>query len=113
MERPPGCRRRFAFGSQLTCHLTAFSAQVIHGPEATYNKIALWDWQKLLSVFDSDGLRTKSWKASTRGELEEILANPDFAKADKLQLLEVRMGPLDAPRALIEQAKLTAQLNSA
>lgn len=87
--------------------------KVIHGPEATYNKIALWDWQKLLSVFDSEGLRTKSWKASTRGELEDILANHDFAKADKLQLLEVRMGPLDAPRALIEQAKLTAQLNSA
>ena len=64
-------------------------------------------------MFEAGGVTTKSWKASTRGELEAILANPEFAKADKLQLLEVRMGPLDAPRALVEQAKLTAQLNSA
>jgi len=87
--------------------------QVIHGPTAEYNRIALWDWQRLLAVFDPAGTRTKSWKASTRGQLEEILANPEFGAADKLQLLEVRMDGMDAPRALVEQAKLTAQLNSA
>lgn len=65
----------------------------------------------MLSFFNAPGPRfkplpTKSWLAETRGQLEEILANEEFQKADKIQVLEVRMAPLDAPENLVKQGKL-------
>lgn len=53
--------------------------------------------------------KTKSLLASTRGELEKILADPEFAKAEQIQLLEVVMGRQDAPEALIKQGKLVSR----
>ncbi|GAA5969748.1 hypothetical protein JCM11641_008028 [Rhodosporidiobolus odoratus] len=89
--------------------------KLIHGETAKYNDIATWKWQSLLSFFNGyeQPFPTKSWLANTRGELEKILADEDFKKADKIQLLEVKMGLLDAPEALKKQGKLSAQLNAA
>jgi len=65
----------------------------------------------MLSFFNAPApnfkpLPTKSWLAETRGQLEDILANDEFQKADKIQVLEVRMAPLDAPESLVKQGKL-------
>ncbi|GAA5976402.1 hypothetical protein JCM5350_001679 [Sporobolomyces pararoseus] len=88
--------------------------RLIHGKQAAYNDISAWNWQGLLDFFDATGqIPKKSWKASTRGELEEILKNEDFKKADKCQLLEVMMEKLDAPAALIKQGEMSAKLNAA
>lgn len=87
--------------------------KVIHSPDAVFNQISKWNWQKLLPLFEDDHhAPSRSWLASTRGELEAILADPEFKKADRLQLLEVKLGSMDAPRALVMQAKLTAELNA-
>jgi pyruvate decarboxylase len=82
--------------------------KLINGPTAKYNDIPLWKWQSLLDLFNAyeEPIPTKSWLAKNRGELEEILANKEFAAADKIQLLEVKMDKLDAPEALKKQGKL-------
>lgn len=87
--------------------------RLIHGKERVYNDISSWKWQKLLELFNANGQnQTKSWLANTRGELEEILNNAEFKKADRIQLLEVKMDRLDAPRALQLQAELVRRLIS-
>lgn len=82
----------------------------IHGEEASYNDIATWKWDQLLDTFNGykPPRQTRTLRASTRGELEQILADPEFAKADQIQLLEVIMGRQDAPEALIKQGKLVS-----
>lgn len=84
----------------------------IHGKNAGYNDIAQWSWQKLIPFFNGGNLPAKSWQANTRGELEKILRDEEFKKADRFQLLEVKLEKHDAPRILIEQAKLSAKLNT-
>ncbi|KAK4050117.1 hypothetical protein OIV83_003688 [Microbotryomycetes sp. JL201] len=87
--------------------------RLIHGKTRVYNDISSWDWQALLDLFNAKHtVTTKSYKAKTRGELETILNDKDFQKADKAQLLEVMMDRLDAPKALQVQAELSAKLNS-
>lgn len=80
---------------------------VIHGPTATYNEVARWDYQALLSVFNADKVPSKTYLARTRREFAALL-EPDheFGHAKVIQLLEVRMGRLDGPKSLIRQAEL-------
>ena len=80
----------------------------INGEEAEYNNISHWKWQQLLDFFNGDDVPHKSWLASTRGELRAILDDATFRKADRIQLLEVKMGRQDAPRALLAQAKMVS-----
>ncbi|GAA5869231.1 hypothetical protein JCM16303_000400 [Sporobolomyces ruberrimus] len=88
--------------------------RLIHGKTASYNDISSWNWQGMLDFFDASGeIPKRSWQANTRGELEDILKNEDFKKADRCQLLEVKMEKLDAPVALIKQGELSAKLNAA
>ena len=80
------------------------------GDVRKYNEITSWDWQNLFSFFDVANGRneTKSWRAGTRKELEEVLDNEEFKSAQKAQLLEVLMDKMDAPRALKLQAELVS-----
>jgi pyruvate decarboxylase len=48
----------------------------------------------------------------TPTELEALLNNEDFAKDDKIRLVEVYMPRGDAPEELIRQGKLTATANA-
>jgi hypothetical protein len=48
----------------------------------------------------------------TPSELEALLQNKDFAKDDKIRLVEVYMPRGDAPEELIRQGKLTAKANA-
>ncbi|BGP14737.1 hypothetical protein JCM10213v2_002688 [Rhodosporidiobolus nylandii] len=89
--------------------------KLIHGETAQYNSISSWKWQNLLELFNNypKPFPTKSWLANTRGELETILGDEGFKKADRIQLLEVKLDKLDAPEALKKQGKLSAALNAA
>lgn len=85
--------------------------RLIHGKTAKYNDISSWNWQGLLDFFDASGkIPKRSLKAETRGQLEDILKDEEFKKADRCQLLEVKMGVLDAPKALIKQGELVSYL---
>jgi pyruvate decarboxylase len=48
---------------------------------------------------------TVSSTVRTRDQLEDLLVDASFAKAEKMHLVEVIMDKLDAPRALLGQAK--------
>ncbi|GAA5929418.1 hypothetical protein JCM3775_002336 [Rhodotorula graminis] len=92
----------------------------INGPTAQYNDISLWDWSKVLPLFTPPAASTSSpvkpgrfFSASTRGELEAILADDDFIAADRVQMLEVKCDRLDAPKALLKLGEVTRRINSA
>jgi len=84
----------------------------LHGKERKYNDIMNWNWTGLLGVLgDLKGDLSKSYTVNNKQELSELLENPKFASADVLQLVEVMMPKLDAPRALQVQAELSGKAN--
>jgi len=84
----------------------------LHGKERKYNDIMNWNWTGLLGVLgDHDGTLSKSYTVNNKYELTELLENEKFASADVLQLVEVMMPKLDAPRALKVQAELSGKTN--
>jgi len=66
-----------------------------------YPDLANWDYSGLLRVLgDLDGTASRSYKARTKKELSELLDNEEFGNAKFIQLVEIFMDKLDAPRAL-------------
>lgn len=49
--------------------------------------------------------KTASYTVRTKGDLNRLLDEPDFAEANEIQLVEVVMEQLDAPRALLAQTQ--------
>ncbi|KAJ7644076.1 thiamine diphosphate-binding protein [Roridomyces roridus] len=85
----------------------------LHGKERKYNDISNWEWTSLLRVLgDTDETRSKSYTVKTKDELSALLDTSSFADAGKIQLVEVMMPKLDAPRALVQQAALSGKTNS-
>jgi len=84
--------------------------KAIHGPHRKYNDIAPWDHQKLLEALGGRVGETRSHYIRNAKDLNHLLDDPNFSTAtpSMIQLVEVMMDPLDAPRALEGQAKLTA-----
>ncbi|GAA5839647.1 hypothetical protein JCM11251_003568 [Rhodosporidiobolus azoricus] len=91
--------------------------RLIHGPEAEYNDIALFNWKYLLPLFTpsttSPSKGGKYHLASNRSELESLLADPELAEPDRIHLVEIKVGKLDAPKALYRLGEVTRQVNSA
>ncbi|KIY74163.1 pyruvate decarboxylase [Cylindrobasidium torrendii FP15055 ss-10] len=84
----------------------------LHGKTRKYNDIVNWKWTSLLSVLgDEDGTKSQSYTVNDRTELSNLLDTPEFARADKCQLVEVMMPMHDAPRALEVQAELSGKTN--
>ncbi|KIK69596.1 hypothetical protein GYMLUDRAFT_212230 [Collybiopsis luxurians FD-317 M1] len=84
----------------------------LHGKERKYNDIMNWKWTGLLQVLgDLEGNLSKSYTVNNKKELSELLGNDSFAAANVMQLVEVMMPKLDAPRALQVQAELSGKSN--
>ena len=58
-----------------------------------------------------EGETCQSYFVKTKTELSNLLDNEEFAKADKIQLVEMIMPMHDAPRALKVQAELSGKAN--
>ncbi|TRM60352.1 thiamine diphosphate-binding protein [Schizophyllum amplum] len=85
----------------------------LHGKERKYNDIFPWAWTDLLKVFgDKEELRSKSYTVHNKKELSALLADEKFARADKMQLVEVMMDQFDAPVTLVNQAELSGKTNA-
>ena len=68
-----------------------------------YPDIASWDYTGLLKVLgDFGGIVSRSYKARTKQELSDLLDNEEFGNAKFIQLVEIFMDKLDAPRALAD-----------
>ena len=56
--------------------------------------------------------KPKSYRVSTKAELDALLDDPEFNKAERMQLVEVMMDKFDAPEALQRQAELSGKTNA-
>ena len=84
----------------------------LHGEKAHYNDITNWKWTKLLEAMGgTEGETCQSYTVKTKTELSNLLDNESFARADKIQLVEMIMPMHDAPRALKVQAELSGKAN--
>ncbi|KAG6891359.1 hypothetical protein C0992_008474, partial [Termitomyces sp. T32_za158] len=85
----------------------------IHGKTRKYNDISNWQWTSLLKVLgDPDETISNSYTVHTKSELSDLLDNTAFARADKMQIVEVIMDKLDAPRSLQLQAEASGKANA-
>ena len=57
------------------------------------------------------GKQSSSFRAETKDELDDVLTSSTFATGKEIQLVDVVMPVMDAPRALQEQARLLEQAN--
>ncbi|KAI0688327.1 pyruvate decarboxylase [Cytidiella melzeri] len=84
----------------------------LHGEKRKYNDIVNWNWTALLSTLGGiEGKSCQSYTVKNKTELSSLLDNTEFAKADKIQLVEMLMPQHDAPRALKVQAELSGKTN--
>jgi TPP-dependent 2-oxoacid decarboxylase len=89
--------------------------QIYHIPRyyRKYNDISNWNWTGLFSVLgDPEEKLSRVYTVRNKTELSKLLDDVTFASADKIQLVEVMMDKLDAPRALQVQAELSGQTNA-
>ena len=84
----------------------------IHGPQRKYNDINMWDYTKLVDVFDVTLNRESlKFKASTVQDLIQALSLAR-ENSSKLSLIEVSMDKDDAPTTLKEVGKLFSTQNN-
>jgi pyruvate decarboxylase len=85
----------------------------LHGRDRHYNDIVNWKWTQLLDVLAPEDLSPKprSYTVHTKQELDALLNDESFAKADGIQLVEVIMDKYDAPVPLVRQAELSVKAN--
>ena len=55
---------------------------------------------------------SQTYTVRDKKELSNLLEDEKFVRADRIQLVEVMMDKLDAPRALQAQTELTGKNNS-
>jgi len=87
----------------------------LHGPTASFNDIVNWydrmhcplyvkaeencrKWTKLLDALSDEKAVSKSYKVTTKAELNRVLSRPDFGK--EITLVEVVVPMFDAPPVL-------------
>ncbi|KAK0101891.1 hypothetical protein ONS95_001298 [Cadophora gregata] len=84
--------------------------RAINGPKQGYNDVSmLWDHQKMLEFFGArkeTGIQSKSYKCNTVEELEKVLTDEEFAKADYIQVCEIVMDQFDYPWRLTKQIEI-------
>lgn len=84
--------------------------RLIHGENADYNDIQPWNNLQLLPLFNAKKYETV--RVKTTDELDDLFSNEEFAKPDKIRMIEVMLPKMDAPASLVAQAKLSEEINS-
>ncbi|SOV02859.1 probable PDC1 - pyruvate decarboxylase, isozyme 1 [Ustilago sp. UG-2017a] len=98
----------------------------IHGPERKYNDIPPYDHSLMLDFFgdqkagkkegkshekDMEPSKKRFYRVQGRKELDELLESEEFAKPDRIRVVELMMERGDAPKALKRQAEATGTAN--
>ena len=71
--------------------------RAIHGPEARYNDISLWNWTQLPQALNLDS-QAQCWRVTESVQLDEVLAKT--AQIERLTLVEVVLPKQDIPDLL-------------
>lgn len=85
--------------------------KLIHGLHEDYNQIQPWEHMKMLDFFAA-GAPHESVRISTADELDNLMNDEAFNKADKTRLVELMLAEFDAPEALVKQAKMSEKMNA-
>ncbi|ODV82584.1 hypothetical protein CANARDRAFT_10444 [[Candida] arabinofermentans NRRL YB-2248] len=85
--------------------------KLIHGPKKQYNNIQPWDHSKILELFSTNHLY-ENIRISTIGEAETIFNSETFNTPDKIRMIEIMLPEFDAPQNLVQQAKISEQINA-
>ena len=67
---------------------------------SAYNKLPDWDYSRLATAFGPGHPSKYYGPIDTPGELDDLLADKDFGAAKCFQLVELKLGRLDAPLPL-------------
>ncbi|KAL8988826.1 MAG: hypothetical protein Q9177_002161 [Variospora cf. flavescens] len=84
----------------------------IHGMNATYNDISQWKYTDLVPTFGGTSENSKTYQIKNKQEAEDLFNDETFAKAEKLQFVELYMPKEDAPKALKLVAEASASNNA-
>jgi pyruvate decarboxylase len=74
--------------------------RLIHGMEASYNKVPEWAYSKLCEAF-GPSYPTRYYRVETGDELEKLLTDPTFNTADRTQVSDTDISKLGAECLLI------------
>jgi len=96
----------------LICNDGYTIERFIHGMDASYNDIQTWKNKDLLAAFGATPETSATYTIKTKDQCNELLTNKEFAKADKIQFVELYIPKKDAPRALILTAESSAKTNA-
>ncbi|KAL3458089.1 thiamine diphosphate-binding protein [Aspergillus heterothallicus] len=80
--------------------------RAIHGPEQSYNDIATWNHQLLVSAFGAKDGAANSRVVSTKEAFEQVVLSSEYTDLHSIQLLEVMMDKMDVPWRLKAQIDL-------
>lgn len=83
----------------------------IRGMHRKYNDVASWEYTQLLNTFTKNKDSTVSYTVRTKAELDALLKDETFNRAEKMQLVELIMLAEDAPAALARQTELGGKTN--
>ncbi|KAG8845462.1 Pyruvate decarboxylase 1 [Tulasnella sp. 330] len=87
--------------------------RLIHGVDAAYNDITAWKHTQLLETFGAKEGEYKNFVIKTRTEVNKLFEqDQEFSSAPYIQLVELFMPKLDAPRSLQVTARVTAERNA-
>ncbi|KAM0707368.1 hypothetical protein Q7P35_004013 [Cladosporium inversicolor] len=74
--------------------------RLIHGKNAAYNKLPDWDYSKLANAFGPEHPSKYYGPIGIPEELDDLLSDNEFGAAKCFQLVELKLGRLDAPLPL-------------
>ncbi|KAL8954398.1 MAG: hypothetical protein Q9193_007264 [Seirophora villosa] len=79
---------------------------------AGYNDISQWKYTDLIPTFGGTRENSKTYLVKNKQEAEDLFTDETFAKAEKLQFVELYMPKEDAPKALKLTAEASAKNNA-
>ncbi|KAF4629594.1 hypothetical protein G7Y89_g8550 [Cudoniella acicularis] len=89
--------------------------RLIHGREAEYNTVPVWDYEGLFRAFGGGkGERVEYYRVGTKGELIELLGRvgEGIEGSEKPRLVELMLGVLDAPASVVRASKAVEEFNT-
>ncbi|EWC46817.1 pyruvate decarboxylase [Drechslerella stenobrocha 248] len=87
--------------------------RMIHGPEESYNDIQSWKHTKVLETLGAKEGEYENYVVKTRQEVDDLFKRGnEFSKANVIQMVELFMPKMDAPRALKITGKMSEKLNA-
>jgi pyruvate decarboxylase len=80
--------------------------------DAVYNDIAPWAFKDLVDDFGGAEKNAKTFQIKTKDQVDELFKDKQFNASEYLQLVELYVPKMDAPRSLVSTAEASAKTNA-